>query len=112
MLNLKENLPQVGSKIFDFTIENDTIVCEFENELVDFIILPDETIRIGKGHFKMSNKSKEIIYAGRLKIVNGKIIYLDNDSGHYHPDLLDMNVAIVFLTERNLLDINCECKLI
>jgi hypothetical protein len=84
-LYIKEKLPQVGSKIYNYYIKENKIVIDKENEWLDFIINLNGDIIIGKGHYKISNKSDVVTYAGRLKILNGKIVDVDGDSGHYIP---------------------------
>jgi hypothetical protein len=111
-LKLVLRIPQVGSKIFDYEIQNDKIVItnhEFEPYILyDFVVLLDGTFIIGKMHYRISG-SKIIKAAGEIKIdENGKIIYLNNQSGHYKPskeNLLDISNK---LKELNLLDQNVK----
>jgi hypothetical protein len=112
MINLKVKLPQVGSKNFNFEIKDNHIVCDFENQILDFIISYDNILKIGKGHYKLSNKSEYVFFAGRLLIINGKISYIDNDSGHYIPNNSDLENVILYFRERNLLTEDFEYKLI
>jgi len=103
MIKLKQKIPQVGSKIYKHEIINDTIKCDFENILVDFVITLDGIIRFGYGHYKLSNKSEFVLYAGRAKIKDGKIIYIDTDSGHYVPTEEEMLNAKEILNKMKLI---------
>lgn len=82
LISIKLNVPQVGSKVKNFKTLNDIE----ENILFDFIVNENGEIIIGKGHYKLNNKKKRLIFAGRLKIKEGLIFYIDNDSGHYFPN--------------------------
>lgn len=103
MIKLKQKVPQVGSKIYKHEIKNDIIKCDFENILVDFVITIDNELKFGHGHYKLSNKSEFVKYAGRAKIKDGKIIYIDTDSGHYVPTEEEMINAKDILNEMNLI---------
>lgn len=89
LIKLKYDLPQVGSKVIYYN----SIMDLEEDTLYDFIIDKNGDLLIGKGHYKLNNKNTELYYAGKLMRVNDKIIYIDNDSGHYEP------------TYKNLIDI-------
>lgn len=81
-------LPQVGHKLhgYKFDSTSNTFI-EYPSDIVDYVITDDYKLLLGIGHYKLSGKSKTIVSAGRLSInENGKISYLDNDSGHYSPD--------------------------
>ena len=103
MIKLKQKIPQVGSKIYKYEIIENTIKCDFEKTLVDFIITVDGILKFGYGHYKLSNKAEYVKYAGRAKIVNGKIIYIDTDSGHYVPTEEEMINAKEILNKMNLI---------
>jgi len=90
LISIKLNVPQVGAKIIDYVELN-----EFNNdELYDFVIDKLGVLRIGRGHYKLNNKDEYLFFAGRLKIKNGIIIYIDNDSGHYYPSKENLNNLI------------------
>lgn len=44
---------------------------------------------IGKDHYKLNNKEPQLIMAGRLKIVCGNVVEINNDSVHYTPNKKD-----------------------
>ena len=81
LIDIKLNVPQVGS----FKIDYDKFSDVPNDKIFDFVINLDGDILIGRGHYKLNKKQKLLYFAGRLKIRNGKIIYIDNDSGHYIP---------------------------
>lgn len=95
-IKLKEELPQVGSFILDYEINSDKILIK-ENMWLDFIIKEDGDVVIGHGHYKISQKSKTLKFAGRLFVLNGKIIKIDGDSGHYIPNESEVNEIKEFL---------------
>ncbi|MCP4923302.1 MAG: glycogen synthase [bacterium] len=54
--------------------------------------------------------SKPVACAGDIIIRNGKIIYIDNRSGHYMPSLDQMLIATHYLHTLGILDKNCEIR--
>ncbi|MEZ5043965.1 MAG: hypothetical protein R2828_28980 [Saprospiraceae bacterium] len=55
-------------------------------EPYDFLITLDGQLKIGLGHFNLSDKANKVLGAGRLKInIDGKIWWIDVGSGHYRP---------------------------
>ena len=105
-LPLALDLPQVMSNNFSFKIVDDKIVSNeiSPNTLYDYAITDECEFLIGSQHYKMTNKSKKIKCSGELKIDDdGKISFINNESGHYKPskDLLK-EVADIF-KELNLL---------
>jgi len=81
LINMKLKVPQVRALIIDYYT-----LSEFkENYLYDFIIDKNGNLKIGQGHYKLNNKEEYLYFAGRLKIKNNKIYYIDNDSGHFYP---------------------------
>lgn len=45
------------------------------------------------------SKGNEIIAAGKIKIINGRLLFIDNDSGHYHPHPRTVAYALFHLKE-------------
>ena len=89
-LDLALNVPAVGSKKFNYELKDNTVKIldqEFKPyELYDFVVTLEGELLIGKEHFKLAKKAGKIKAAGELKINElGKIIYLNNESGHYKP---------------------------
>ena len=80
---VKIPIPQVGYKIYEYSITEDSIL--IEDGIMDFIITIDGDLLLGNGHFKLNKKQHYLLFAGKLGIENGKITYIDNDSGHYIP---------------------------
>lgn len=110
-INLKLDLPQVNSKRFTFSIIDDRIVSsELEpNILYDFLITEHNEFIIGSQHYKMSKKAKRIKTCGELKISeNGKIIYLNNESGHYKPKKKLLRKTYLCFQKENLLSENIK----
>lgn len=55
------------------------------NGKFDFIITTDGKLVIGRNHTYMSDGADEVLAAGSLKLFDGKIRRISNDSGHYLP---------------------------
>ena len=86
LIDMKLNVPQIRTKIFNYESLSDLD----EDYLYDFIIDKNGNLKIGQGHYKLNNKEKYLYFAGRLKIKNNKIYYIDNDSGHFCPSKEEM----------------------
>jgi hypothetical protein len=84
LIKLKFPVPQVGSRIFPYESDAENIFFSNEDK-VDFIVDEEGFLRLGRGHYKMNQKKDCLYMAGRLLIRNNKIVYIDNDSGHYEP---------------------------
>jgi hypothetical protein len=84
-LNLVEHLPQVGSRVYRYTFENGLFVLDKNIKTpIDYIINDNGEFLLGKGHYKLNNQRETLFSAGRV-IIDDKITYIDNDSGHYNP---------------------------
>ncbi len=59
----------------------------FQGELLDFILDKNNNLIIGSIHKLLSNCESFVHGAGRIKIIQNKIVYIDNWSGHYRPTL-------------------------
>ena len=94
LVEIKFNLPQVGSKKIEYKSFFDV-----NDEVFDFVIDENGEILIGIGHYKLNKKSNKLYFAGRLKIKDGLIYYVDNDSGHYSPSEKAMNDVCEVLVE-------------
>lgn len=97
IISLKKRLPQVGSYKLEYEIENNKIILDSENEWLDFVINLEGDLIIGHGHYKISNKAKQLIFAGKLKIKDGKIININGESGHYIPNYEEIEKVKKFL---------------
>ena len=68
----------------------------------DFIITAGGELKLGKGHYHLSEMADEVQNAGRIGIKNGKIEYLDNGSGHYRPGFDKLVEAANTFTNNNV----------
>lgn len=60
-------------------------------------------LKLGKGHYHLSGKADYVKRAGQIGIEKGKIVYLDDQSGHYLPTSEDViNIVNVFSRNRLL----------
>jgi hypothetical protein len=95
-------LPSGHSKKFNINVEKGKIKIlsdEFNPfELYDFVVLEDGTLLIGLSHYKLAKKAESVKAAGELKVnEEGKIIYINNESGHYRPTKNDLqNIISIF----------------
>lgn len=70
------------------------------NGAFDYVILKTGEMRIGAGHYHLSDMADEILAAGKIDLKDGKIDFLINDSGHYRPSGSDLaNYANTFTKE-------------
>jgi len=68
----------------------------------DYVILTNGELRFGRGHYFLSEMAEFVQSAGGVTVIDGKIAYLDNESGHYHPDIEDLKDARDFFTQNQL----------
>lgn len=104
-VEIKHPVPQVGSKRIFYESSDSVILTDIPG-FVDFVVTLDGDLLLGKGHYKLNKKSAFLIMAGKLALVNGKIGYLDNDSGHYEPGIHQfhsfLDSIVVFPYMKNL----------
>lgn len=106
-LDIDLPVPSVGTKKFDTLIEDEKVIVlsdEFKPyQLYDFVVTTDGYLYIGIAHYKLASKAKKIKAAGELKINDkGKIIYLNNESGHYKPTHNHLKSIVNVFQEMNL----------
>ena len=104
-IRLTEKLPQVGSHKTEFRFDfmrGIFMLREPITEPIDYIINDKFEFLLGKGHYKLNKKKETLISAGRV-IVDKKISYIDNDSGHYSPSKNHLEAMIVIFRELDLL---------
>lgn len=83
---------QRGQK-FDFSIVNDVI--KFSNPKraptegwVDFVIMQSGELRLGNGHYFLSDEAERVFSAGEIYLTrDGKITAVTDHSGHYLPTI-------------------------
>jgi hypothetical protein len=92
-IQLKHYVPQVGSCRYDISVENNKIIFndininDLINTKIDFVVDENYNLLLGSGHFKLNKKQQQLKMAGGIMInADGKITYIDNDSGHYEPN--------------------------
>lgn len=61
-------------------------------------------------HSDIINHHVPVICAGHIKIVNGKIIYIDNNSGHFQPTPFHMEQALRLLSAKNVFSPDAKVK--
>lgn len=107
LIEVKHPVPQVGSKIIDYSklkeLDSDTIY--------DFIVDCDGFLRIGKGHYKLNQRNNNLYFAGRFKLnTSFQMCYIDNDSGHYVPTRSEMMQFVSSIKKLDFVDNNIKLK--
>ena len=85
-----------GSKRISFEVKGDKIFLgdalwdesgwNAKYDLLDFVLMSDNELRIGLKHFWMADTAPFVYGAGRMIVSReGDIEYIDNHSGHYTP---------------------------
>lgn len=109
-ISAKMDIPNIGTKVYrDIEVDNDKISINSDDikphKKYDFVILGDGTMLIGYGHYKLSNRANTIKAAGELMLDDyGKIVYLNNESGHYEPTVENLKDIENKFREKNLLN--------
>ncbi|MCP2041505.1 hypothetical protein L1281_002107 [Neisseria sp. HSC-16F19] len=60
---------------------------------------------IGGGHIDLA-KGQPVVAAGEVKFVNGKVVSIDNSSGHYEPHGISAKNAAIKAFEKSGFDVN------
>jgi len=68
----------------------------------EFIITEYGELRIGKGHDFLSGNAEAVGGAGQITIVNGKIVYVNNHSGHFFPTKAEMQQTFKWLKSKRV----------
>lgn len=72
-------------------------------EAFSFIITLTGELKIGYGHYFLSNSAKAVLAAGSIEVHAGKITYINNGSGHYMPTVEEIQNTIEVFRNINLL---------
>jgi hypothetical protein len=96
---LQYNISTEDGLVYNSNCEKTTL--NTENEEYIFVITLDKKILISKSsqtvrHFSLT-AGKPVLSAGSIKILDGKIIYVDGESGHYMPSVFYINQTINLL---------------
>lgn len=107
LIGVKQPVPQVGSKIIDYSKLKELD----SNKIYDFIVDSKGFLRIGKGHYKLNQRNDNLYYAGRLKLNDSyQICYIDNDSGHYIPTKSEMMQFVTSIKKLDFVDNDIKLK--
>jgi hypothetical protein len=90
VINLKDASPQPNGVSYSFEINGGLLNISGRsktNGKFDFVITNSGELKIGSGHYYLSDGASSVKAAGRLKIWNGKVTYLNANSGHYRPNV-------------------------
>ena len=87
-IELKTNAPQVSRSKYKTEVKDEKIFVldnNFKpNHTYDYVVDSLGEIYIGDGHYKLASKAGSVKAAGEIVIdQNGKVTYLNNESGHY-----------------------------
>jgi hypothetical protein len=52
---------------------------------MDFVITQDGALRVGDGHHFTSGQAKSVMAAGQIRVKDGVLKQISNQSGHYRP---------------------------
>lgn len=106
-IELKTNAPQVSRSKYKTEVKDEKIFVldnNFKpNHTYDYVVDSLGEIYIGDGHYKLASKAGSVKAAGEIVIdQNGKVTYLNNESGHYEPSKEDLDVIANKFKELNL----------
>jgi len=85
---LKYDEPQPNGISYNYTLTDGKLNITgraVTNGNFDYVITNEGQLRIGSGHYYLSDGAKSVQMAGRLKIWNGNVKPLNGNSGHYRP---------------------------
>ena len=89
LIKLKNDDPQKDDVLDQqFTVENGRLVDSEGNGITgifNFVITQNGQLKIGKGHYYLSQEANYVQMAGGISVIDGALLKVDNDSGHYQP---------------------------
>jgi RHS repeat-associated protein len=89
------------------TVKNGTLMEKgkpLENGRHDYVITEGGELKIGGGHFHLSNGADSVKAAGQIYTENGKIQVVNTESGHYQPTNGDAQRSAAVLRDAGLAD--------
>ncbi len=93
-----EALPSDGKKV-EYTIVDGKIKVSNGTRYFDFVVDKDGNLIIGSRHHYLGN-ADGVIAAGQIKLNgDGKLMSIDNGSGHYKPSATEMEVYPIIFKE-------------
>lgn len=91
-ITAKDKTPQVGAEFESLSVkvEGGKISLGGRSKThgtFDFVIDNNGKLKVGEGHYHLSNGAESVQAAGQIKIHNGQIKTITNSSGHYKPSI-------------------------
>jgi len=110
-IRLKDKTPQEQGIVYNYKISNGKI--EFtsgmkNNGTFEYIIDQNGNLILGQKHFYMSGNSVTVKGAGELIMSNGKVTYINGNSGHYKPTPEEINRTSTFFNEKGISTTNLK----
>jgi RHS repeat-associated protein len=110
-IRLKDKTPQEQGIVYNYKINNGKI--EFTNGMknngtFEYIIDQNGNLILGQKHFYMSGNSVTVKGAGELIMSNGKVTYINGNSGHYKPTPEEINRTSTFFNEKGISTTNLK----
>lgn len=103
-----KNTTKQSGYLLDFTVKDGSIAFKGQKNpegTYDFVITTDGELRIGSRHYTLSEGAESVKGAGQVYInKGGKIEVVDNFSGHYKPDRIELINQTKILQAAGLLE--------
>lgn len=71
-----------------------------------YLIKEPAEIDIFQRHSSL-REGREVLCAGKMRVKEGKIISMDNASGHYKPDTRHLHLVVIYLYQQGILTRDC-----
>ena len=105
LVTLKDNTPNQAGKGYKLAAYN-TLISNGKISVpgrqtttgtFDFVVTNDGRLMIGSGHHTLSGGAETVQAAGRIKISNGQVKSITNESGHYKPTMSQAEESVKLL---------------
>lgn len=112
-ISAKSTAPQPTGVTYNAEIKNGVIHIDGKpaNGGVDYVITKDGELVLGAGHYHLSGGADTVKAAGGMELKDGKVISIDNNSGHYQPTRSDVAKSASVLDHDNGLAGNDPIKM-
>lgn len=89
LISAKSTAPQAGESLGVIINDGNISVGGKVNGRFDFVVTQSGELKVGSGHYYLSGEAASVQAAGRIRLLNGQVVEVNNVSGHYAPTAIE-----------------------